>query len=125
MPAKAKPWTVERLERACRAALANRTRIRGEALPVGYDADVQGAGSGGPLSVRHDLHKTGLIDTAVHETLHDVLGDTLSPVFDDDVEESIIAVLEARLCSRIKNSRRRLDWWRAATNDKTILRPRT
>lgn len=94
-------------------------------MPVGYDADVEGAGSGGPLRVRHDLHKTGLIDTAVHEMLHDVLGEALSPLFDDEAEETIIAALEARLCARIKNSRRRLEWWRSATSDRTILRPRT
>ncbi len=123
MPSKR--WSFERLERAARRALEDRAHIRGKALPVGYDADVEGAGSGGPLIVRHDLHKTGLIDTAVHEMLHDVLEDILTPLFDDDTEETIIAALEARLCAKIKNSRRRLEWWRDATNGRTVLRPRS
>jgi hypothetical protein len=108
-------WTLESLERACRKAVQQRASIRLAALPVGYDADVEGAGSSGKLRMRHDPHKGGLIETAVHEAIHDVLAD-VAEQFDDSLEEIIVTAVEAALVSRIMNSKRRLAWWRKATS---------
>lgn len=120
MPAK--PWTLESLERACRKAVTQRASIKLASLPVGYDADVEGAGSGGKLRMRHDPHKGGIIETAVHEAVHDVLAD-LMRFFDEGLEEAIVTAVEVDLIRRIMNSKRRLAWWRRATNG-TLRRPR-
>ena len=118
-----RPWTLDSLERGCRKAVAQRSSIKIAALPVGYDADVEGAGSGGRLRMRHDLHKGGLIETAVHEAVHDVLSDVLT-CFDEALEEAVVTALEADLVRRIMNSKRRLAWWRKATSRRLKKRSR-
>ena len=109
MPA---PWTLERLERACRKALVERARLREVPLTHTFQADVTWVGNE-KMRVRVDKHTCALIDGAVHEMLHDVLETDLAP-FATDAEEVLISGMEAALSLRIKNSRRRLAWWRSA-----------
>lgn len=105
-----RPWTPDSLERALRKALLSRTSLKVRRI-ANASADVHWSESGGKAQVRVDNHDVGLRPGVLHELMHVVLDESLSP-FGDELQESAIEAWERLLDVRISKSKARLAWWR-------------
>lgn len=112
-----KAWTVERVERACRAAFMEQAKLKLGKLPHRLAADLHWKND--KIQLRVDGHKNGLITGTVHELLHYVLAESVRD-FDEELEEVIVLALENFMHERIMRSPRRTEWWRKAI--KTVAR---
>lgn len=109
-------WSMDRLERECRKALVERTKLTTANLRD-HAADVEPM-RGGRISVRVDNHLSAMLDGVVHELLHQVLEPDLDGVFDAECEETIVLALEDAMVRRVNRSVGRSRWWRRAVNGK-------
>ena len=104
-------WTPDKLERALRAALLERSaRIRTCVLPPSTSATVEWSGNG-KAKMRLDDHETPVRTAVLHELMHLTLEETLAalgPV----IAEWCIEGIEKRMDERIGDSPRRRAWWR-------------
>lgn len=127
MPATPAPWTLVRLERACRSAFMERGRLKMK--PLANAAEVEWTDNGliktqiDPLVVSH-------IAGLVHELSHTILEREMAPFAEywrnpatgrteEDLGELAMNAWEDALLKFISTNKRRKEWWRKAINGKT------
>lgn len=125
MPTPA-PWTLVRLERACRKAFMERGRLKMKALSR-VSAQVEWT-EGGPIKAEIDPLTVSHIAGVVHELAHTVLYREMQCFaeyrrnahgeMEEDLGELAMNAWEEALLKHISSHKRRKEWWRKAINGK-------